>query len=772
MPAPTGSTVKDLAHTEQYLECIADELRAKAEHQVFANVPQAALDGLDGRYQFQGELGAAAGDAQELAKLRTMSTLANQAAACASGIGGALAGLNPQAPLSGVGGALNAGASCANAVEQASIARQEESVVLSDLEIDGASSWEAFRAEYLAHVDKMVDTVQAFEEQATLMRAALASIDTQRARGRRELAKAMMLGADANGKQYAVNTVMRRRYNTLQIRYEHAYADAVRLAWVARRSIEQRLGFHLSDLRDDMALVEAPARWADALCTSTGINYTRIRSETGLPVDDYADAYIGDYVQKLERTVQSYEHDFPFNDSRDVAVISLRDDVAHTRAECVTSVPNLLAYSARLDTPHDPVDTEVRKFDHPGGGSEILLYPATEEPEAVWRLVDCDGTPPRNCIVADRISGADPADRPIREAPPDVGEVPGYRVTFGGPGASLKATSALAQEITLDAGYYRLSWFGRYITGEDHHPMNAVKVIPAPLATDVTAVASVNEVGWTRYFFLFYVPARASVMVAIVPDEFTLTQHEVDLAGLMLEDIDEQILGLPVTQDLTPASYPPAYYVATEEAGMGVGAMCEDTDGAVFRTLFTRGCTQLCPTGYGACDDAVTHCYWETTFGVTVDAIERRNMLGQSGFAHGNYNYRSDGIAVNLVGTGLRDCADSPSPSTCWSAGWIPYTIEHLGPYVVRNHRGELYDSPLFQGRIEHGRALAAERYISNPISGTDRSLLEDYWHRELRGRPITGSYLLRIWDADGFRMRNLEDVQIVLDYRYWTRFE
>ena len=90
----------------------------------------------------------------------------------------------------------------------------------------------------------------------------------------------------------------------------------------------------------------------------------------------------------------------------------------------------------------------------------------------------------------------------------------------------------------------------------------------------------------------------------------------------------------------------------------------------------------------------------------------------------------------------------------------------------MRNHVGEEYHAPLFVGRIEQAKALAAERAITNPISSADRALLGDYLRTELRGRPLDGTWRLRIYDADGFDFSRVEDVQLVLFYKYWTRFE
>jgi len=74
-------------------------------------------------------------------------------------------------------------------------------------------------------------------------------------------------------------------------------------------------------------------------------------------------------------------------------------------------------------------------------------------------------------------------------------------------------------------------------------------------------------------------------------------------------------------------------------------------------------------------------------------------------------------------------------------------------------------------GRIEHAKALATERLITNPPSSSDEQLLSAYVKREFMGRPLDGHYRLRIWDSGKLDWNKLEDVQIVLRYHYWTRF-
>ena len=81
-------------------------------------------------------------------------------------------------------------------------------------------------------------------------------------------------------------------------------------------------------------------------------------------------------------------------------------------------------------------------------------------------------------------------------------------------------------------------------------------------------------------------------------------------------------------------------------------------------------------------------------------------------------------------------------------------------------------NAPLPPGKIQQAKALLAERYLTNPVSGADRNLLSDYWRSELNGRPLDGSFKLRVYKTDELDFQALEDVQIALKYRYWTRFE
>ena len=175
-----------------------------------------------------------------------------------------------------------------------------------------------------------------------------------------------------------------------------------------------------------------------------------------------------------------------------------------------------------------------------------------------------------------------------------------------------------------------------------------------------------------------------------------------------------------------------------------------------------------------ACTDtnARTHCYREYQFAISPRDIEAGKIVNSAGFARGNFNYRIESLGFNVVGTGVRNCEDSPTPSSCYAGGFVPFTLEHLGPYRVRNYEGHDVRVELFPGVIEHARALGAERYVTNPLSSADLQLIEPYYRRELRGRPLDGRFVLRIWEEEAVDFSAIQDIQLILNYRYWTRFE
>jgi len=633
----------------------------------------------------------------------------------------------------------------------------------------------------------------------------LALLETQRQASLRSVADSLMMGNDGEGRGSAVSTIRRRRYNTLDQRYQQAREYAVRSAWLARIALEQRIGMSLDSMTEDLLLVGAPHSWSNEVCTMTGIDYRRLREEGGLPGDNYAGEYVGEYVDKLEAVFESYSYDYPFADGTDTTVVSVRDEIVRSRVSCDVDVNNLLLYSNTLDTQQDPyfvapprIPGEVIDPGGSGPGSEIPLAPP------IWHHQNCDigGVSPQNCVSVQSLAeiyarAGDTTSSPY--AASGMAEVSprpmGYRVRFQpnrDPAAltSFNPDVAVVQTVPLEPGRYRLSWRARQLVALPYEPamggdpeQGAVESIPPEGAVvarwfNGTTYENLNSGapqtylgdGWALYYEFFELPQATDVEIAILPvlgTTITRPAQHVDVGGLMLEDVSSHFASLPVGD--ARARYSPGAFMATEATSSALLPVCEDTYGDDFRRHWRYDCTRLCPGGLGSCDWAPTACFWELNFSVSLEDLEQGRRFVQAGTALGNFNYRWEQLGVNVVGTSVRDCAMSTLPSTCYSDGTIPFSIYHTGDFLVRNHAGEQYSAPLFAGAIEHGRALSAERYLTNPLSSADRSLVDPFVRTELRGRPMAGRYTLRIWEEDALNFQAIEDVQLMIGYRYWT---
>jgi hypothetical protein len=150
-----------------------------------------------------------------------------------------------------------------------------------------------------------------------------------------------------------------------------------------------------------------------------------------------------------------------------------------------------------------------------------------------------------------------------------------------------------------------------------------------------------------------------------------------------------------------------------------------------------------------------------------------QKALGIAGrFAAGNYNYRHVSLSVNLVGTAVHDCDGVAASLPCYSSGFEEFSLRHRAFDVgLLNAINGVEHFDFGSQSISHGKALAAEKYITIPIGNGDAALLSQpsIEKVELAGRPLDGQYQLVIFDSPSLRWDRLEDVQIILHYRYWA---
>lgn len=136
----------------------------------------------------------------------------------------------------------------------------------------------------------------------------------------------------------------------------------------------------------------------------------------------------------------------------------------------------------------------------------------------------------------------------------------------------------------------------------------------------------------------------------------------------------------------------------------------------------------------------------------------------------GNYNYRIRRVGANVVGTSVRDCERSSAPTNCNIEGNMRFSMTHDGYVPIESYEGEYRYWSMERGIIERARALAAERVLTNPLSSTDRGLIEPYLRSEWWGRPLGGSFGLMLMGSPEIDWRRIEDLQVLLNYTYWTR--
>jgi hypothetical protein len=774
------TNVNDMESLAAYLKCEADLISTRTAAAAFVDFPQAALDPLQrlssGPYATEsGEIGQAyselrqaagqvalsgpilagavrsfGGDLEllkeelqlygiqdQMAQVKSEQDMANAMIGCASGIASAIATLG-----AGSGGAA---AACGNLATTAYFSQKLLELNDAATAVQRQMAMTRYQQAFNGYITTLQTEEVKLRQALESIRARLGKIDSLKETAARSLTAAVWDLSKQSTVAAGVATVLGKQRTTAQERYRSAYDNAVRLAFLSKRAIEQRLGMKLSSMTEDLPLVDAPARWESSICASTPVDYTALQKQDS-SVKSYADSFIGDYVRKLGNVVESYRQQYPFHEGSDVLVASLRDDVMGVKAPCQVKSRNLLVNASRPDIFGIEGDT------HLTGWAAIGCN--------VGSVSDLDGGTTTqalpNCAFASLW-------------PDSVAGTASILLSFANGGTCTSADCGwnsnvvFGQRLTLTPGIYVLSWYEE--VPDDYYAS------PKVMKEDGTAVSSVYkskqelEGNFHRGWLRFEVTDTGNYVIGFQPGS-TTHPWEAVIAAPMLEQIQNAVQG----SDLSPG-----IFEDSDNLGNATATVCQDSDGRAFRaSRWRRGCDVLCNNGFGTSCAGNTpgtqYCYWETNFSIRQKDIASSAIFKQSGFARGNFNYRVQSLALNFVGTGLQAC--NGSSQACYAGGYIPYTIIHEGPYYVRNHLGEDFEALLFTGRIEHARGLGAERYITNPISSTDLSLLQNYMRPEFSGRPLDGTFIIRVWDENNLNFDAIQDVQLVMNYRYWTRFQ
>jgi hypothetical protein len=853
-------SLDDLGNASAYLECVAQEIHMDMSRQFIANIPNALFDGflhsgtesyypgfagqqLEAMLQIEHALQRMAEDVQAVEHALRMAAADITVARAEIKIADinrqrALAELlerqihaiidiarsvgNALASKSGIGGSVSVGAAVADAIviaqfnelyEELGNELHEEQVTLALGNLN-----RALGSRLEAIIAARASISNAFQD----AQIGLSRLETNETRVEQLLAQASLADHDVTGRAWNVNTVMRRRYNTTRVRYDNALDRARTSAFLARRAIEFRLGLRFEEMDSDLTLVGAPSGWEEQYCTLGGCDYDRIRTgseDVSEDVDeypDYHDAYIGQYVDWLEDLVETYSIDFPFSDSDEMTVLSLRELAASQTLACFEEHgnPNLLYHSDEITATGymgDGDDTSGRYEWVRSGCEEYGDDPAVTHYDRCLDVISNDPDPRAYycagsfCFTAERILDTD-----VSEASPRP--------------YSAQSSGYVVQRVTgLGPGIYLLTYWirdGEEERGESPLPPSPAPVYLAQVVDDVTdeviqSMELTPDDDWEQVFFYFELePGQQDIQIQFHPtsnDSVVVERGEPDCTEGTPDCTEPNTAGIPLGNillgavQLLFAQPPEAFSGCTSDDVSCLDVVSGDPEvrGSYswdeccyepqdyFRTSYTRGKLVPCvdPTNYDfqsafirscedrdgvICDpdrDSECWCYRQLTFPLLLSQIESGDLFQTRPLATHNYNYRHGRIALNLQGSNIISC-DPGSSSSCYSDGTLQFTMEHRGTDMpVRAWDGSTHLFDLPTGRIQRGRALAAEIVPTNPMSGSQRALFEDFWKEELRGRPLQGIYTIRIWEDDALQWSNVEDIQLLLDYRYWTRF-
>jgi hypothetical protein len=577
-----------------------------------------------------------------------------------------------------------------------------------------------------------------------------------------------------------VNTVLRRQFDVLRARYERALENAKRSTYIARLAIEERLGTRLADLKGSLGPLEAPSVWVDDLCTVQGVDYNKLRSASGDTggvgadagqaeidlIKGFADQYIGDYVAKLGEVVDFYNIKYPFQQGDDTAVLSVREDLRGGGARCLAETRNLLFHSDHLETP--PLEKGEDGRSHQG-----------------WLVSGCSETA---CLqVGDGLLMTNPANTDAGTAAPVVppGGIGGvtWLKTVARSGEQLVSSDVkipagiVYQSVELRGGLrHVLSWWDMARTS-DGKPLTAQAAgVPIPdggpaLVPTLPYRVSVFDNDWNPVATDSYGPSLPGALGANWSERQSLELlppadglYHVAFAAAGADVVGASLAIANVQLEVGTANAVRASgYQSTSASRMAVTGDCPVDDPEAFRRRFEYRCQD-------------GECFYELKDGFILDTeLLNRGATALVGkVAAGNYNYRNNGVALNVVGSGVVDCSKVGSTG-CYASGYLEYDLEHDAHNAAvedYSHTTRCFD--FGTGRINHGKALATERYITNPIGSADQSLITQSAIRksELVGRPLSGRYGFRIKDTPALVWSQVNDIQIVLTYRYWSRID
>lgn len=153
-----------------------------------------------------------------------------------------------------------------------------------------------------------------------------------------------------------------------------------------------------------------------------------------------------------------------------------------------------------------------------------------------------------------------------------------------------------------------------------------------------------------------------------------------------------------------------------------------------------------------------------------LDAWGRTDAYGVQAPPSLRFNARWVRLAVNLVGTGIKDCTKAADPLGCYSSSFIPYNLTQIGPSWVVDYENAWRTLNVPVGQINLGKALAAEQWLDPISNGWSQPYVQAVQRLEFSERPLDGAYQLELQVAPEVDLDKIERIQILADTSYWVR--
>lgn len=500
-----------------------------------------------------------------------------------------------------------------------------------------------------------------------------------------------------------------------QIRARRSVFQAKKFMYIARRAMETKLVVDMSDEKDPGIIGDPPARWADRLYSLLlGVDlYGPIEDDESDPA-----GVMLEYSRKLEDFVYNYPFQYPFADSSDTAVISLRDDMGSYGEECIEieCTKNIVQAPEDMDewiSIVDPlkygrVETEANVGEDPFGNENADMF---------YFYYDIESIHPNG-----KTKGKLAVESPEADGIECEG---GYSTAYTG-SIYLKPVT---QFWSGTKQFVDLSLIAEYRLEDNYQ-----EVLERRTETSSSELSD----KWTRYSvvmdglrepdedeiitFRLEVEPKIDFPPRLFGNGFSLGGEEYEVKVLAWGAQIEA--GTEVTSYQTNPIYAPAKDEEGEllcNVGMSENPWTGDTEEIFFYPAYKRsqrlkdsfmvkcvfddfaiqGQSPEDCMNYGGVD------YLEKPFSITLASIESGRIIQQGQIGAGNYNYRISGLAVNLVGSNIKDCTlDPEAGTTCYANMFIPYDLIQDGVVRLRDHSLTDHKIKLDPGRIHQVRLL------------------------------------------------------------------